>query len=123
LRRFFLPWAKQTIEPGSPVEPRLWPELAGGNWLRGKQVFFSDTAACSKCHSVRGEGNRIGPDLSNLVHRDYASVLKDIREPNAALNPDHLAYSIELTDGEELTAVSRMISVTKLAWPTRRAAR
>src|SRR4029077_19216411 len=50
-------------------------------------------------------GSRIGPDLSNLLHRDYASVLRDISEPNAALNPDYLAYNIHLADGEELTAV------------------
>ena len=62
-------------------------------------------ANCFKCHSVRGEGNNVGPDLSNLVQRDYASVLKDIRYPNAALNPDHLSYSIQLADGEEITAV------------------
>jgi len=105
LRRFLLPWAgaKRSTDLAA-VEV---PELKGGNWLRGQQVFFSDEAACARCHQVRGAGGRIGPDLSNLVQRDYASVLKDIREPSAAINPDHLAYTVELKNGKMLTGVLR----------------
>jgi hypothetical protein len=40
-----------------------------------------------------------------LVHRDLASVVRDIREPAAALNPDHLAYQVALKDGAEFLAV------------------
>ena len=47
----------------------------------------------------------MGPDLTNLVYRDYDSVLRDIREPNAAINPEHVAYTITKKDGSELTAV------------------
>jgi putative heme-binding domain-containing protein len=105
VRRFLLPWAKAKHDSASPETIEAAPELAGGNWLQGKRIFFGETVACYKCHSVRGQGNNVGPDLSNLIHRDYASVLKDIRYPNAALNPDHLSYSIQLNDGEEITAV------------------
>jgi putative heme-binding domain-containing protein len=104
LRRFLLSWAQVKAAP--PVS-RAVPELEGGNWLAGQRVFFSDEAACGKCHAIRGRGGKIGPDLSNLIHRDYASVLKDIREPSAALNPDHVAYTFELTDGRVLAGVPR----------------
>lgn len=107
MARFVLPWAKARDLPDAPSRTQVPPELAGGNWLRGKELFFGDAAKCSTCHMVRGEGNPVGPDLSNLVERDYASVLKDIRYPNAALNPDHLSYAIQLADGEELNAVLR----------------
>ncbi|HVY71289.1 MAG TPA: c-type cytochrome, partial [Verrucomicrobiae bacterium] len=105
LRRILVPWAKPESGTSAPAGERKIPELAGGNWLRGKQLFFGEVATCYKCHTVRGAGAKVGPDLSNLIHRDYASVLKDIREPSAALNPDHLAYSVELTDGESVTGV------------------
>jgi putative heme-binding domain-containing protein len=105
LRRFLLPWARANAEPGSTSTGRPLKELAGGNWRSGERIFYGDSVACHKCHAIRGKGNRVGPDLSNLIHRDYASVLKDIREPNAALNPDHLAYNIQLSDGEEMTAI------------------
>jgi len=99
LRRILLPWA--TSKPAEPSSAeRQLPELAGGNWKEGKKLFFSDPASCYKCHQIGGEGGKIGPDLSNLLHRDYASVMKDIIQPSAALNPDHLAYNVELKSGD-----------------------
>lgn len=47
----------------------------------------------------------IGANLSNLIYRDYASVMKDINEPSAAINPDHIAYNVALKDGEVETGV------------------
>jgi putative heme-binding domain-containing protein len=107
LRRFLLPWAN--VGAAAPVAstPRDVPELRGGRWARGREVFLSEQAQCARCHTVRGQGGKIGPDLSNLVHRDYESVLRDIRSPNAALNPDYLTYRVELTDGRVLTGTVR----------------
>jgi putative heme-binding domain-containing protein len=81
------------------------PELAGGNWLRGKKMFFNEPLNCQRCHFIRGEGHHVGPDLSNLVFRDYASVLRDIQQPSATLNPDFLAYNIQTKSGDDITAV------------------
>lgn len=105
LRRMLLPWAKPTGAAQEKELDRTIPEIAGGNWLRGKKIFFGDQVGCYKCHVSAGEGGKIGPDLSNLIHRDYASVMKDITEPSAAINPDHVAYSVELNDGEVLSGV------------------
>ena len=104
LRRVFLPWAKPQIVPQEKVE-RAIPEIAGGNWLSGKKLFFGEQAACYKCHRSGQEGGNIGPDLSNLTQRDYASVLKDITQPSAALNPDHIAYNVLLKNDESLMGV------------------
>ena len=98
LRRVLLPWARAVASVPAETK-RVIPEIAGGDWVRGKAVFASAQAACAVCHQVRGEGGIVGPDLSNLVHRDYASVLRDIVEPSAALNPDRLAHVVELKDG------------------------
>jgi putative heme-binding domain-containing protein len=105
LRRFYLPWAEPKAEPAPLATERVVPELAGGRWLAGRRLFHSEQLACAKCHRTRGEGSAVGPDLSNLLHRDYASVLRDIREPSAAINPDHPAFNVDLTDGESLTGV------------------
>lgn len=98
LRRMFMPWAKPAETPAE-TERRI-PEIAGGNWVNGKKLFFSEQTACSKCHAVAKRGGKIGPDLSNLLHRDYASVMKDITQPSAAINPDHVAYNIQLKSDE-----------------------
>jgi putative heme-binding domain-containing protein len=105
LRRILLPWAAPKAADAPGDGERRIPEIAGGDWQRGRNIFFGEPAACSKCHQVGGEGGKIGPDLSNLIHRDYASVLKDITQPSAALNPDHLAYEIELKDGDAISGV------------------
>jgi putative heme-binding domain-containing protein len=105
LRRFFMPFAQPENAPAGVPAGRVIPEIAGGNWLQGKRLFFSDKLACMKCHAIRGEGQHVGPDLSNLLYRDYASVRKDLEFPNAAINPDHVASVIELADGDLATGI------------------
>jgi putative heme-binding domain-containing protein len=107
LRRMLVPWAKGTQAERDTAEHLATrpPELEGGSWGRGRQVFFSEKGLCGKCHQVDGQGGVIGPDLSNLVHRDYASVKRDILDPSYAINPDHLSHLIRLVDGRTLTGV------------------
>lgn len=105
LRRVIMPWAVPATGNATAPSQHNIPEIAGGDWQRGKQVY-AGPAACIACHQMRGEGGILGPDLSNLTHRDYASVLKDIVQPNAAINPDRIAYLIDLKDG---TTASGMV--------------
>ena len=106
LHRFVPPWLEAPDTEKSAVPPPP-PELAGGDWLRGREVFFGEQALCSKCHSVGGLGGSIGPNLSNLRHRDFASVVRDVTLPSYAINPDYITYSARLIDGETLTGVVR----------------
>jgi putative heme-binding domain-containing protein len=108
LRRVLLPWAITKKQPEMATE-RVIPELKGGSWTRGRDVFRSEQAQCTKCHKVRGQGGDIGPDLSNLIHRDYESVLRDLREPSAAINPDYITYVVELKSGRLLTGAVRTL--------------
>jgi putative heme-binding domain-containing protein len=113
LRRFFMPWTQ--LKPAtteSLATAQDIPELKGGDWLRGKRLFFGTEAACSKCHAVRGEGSDLGPDLSNLIHRDYNSVLRDIRDPSGALNPEYLASIVKLKGGKVLSGIVRNTDAT-----------
>jgi putative heme-binding domain-containing protein len=105
--RFRLPWVVEGAPASATGEPVLPPELASGNWRRGREVFHSAEARCAQCHAVRGDGGKIGPDLSNLVHRDYASVLRDVEQPSFALNPDYITYQIALQDGRVLSGSIR----------------
>jgi putative heme-binding domain-containing protein len=106
--RIVVLWAntdsKALDQPAVALRPK---ELDGGSWARGRKVFYGEKAMCSKCHAIHGAGGEIGPDLSNLVHRDYPSVLRDIEKPSFAINPDHLTYVLRLKDGRSLTGVVR----------------
>jgi putative heme-binding domain-containing protein len=107
LHRLLLPWAALKKEETAAVVEREVPELRGGNWARGRKVFFSDQAACFKCHQFGGEGGLIGPDLSNLPQRDYASVLRDVTSPSLAINPDYITQFVTLKNGRVLTGTVR----------------
>jgi putative heme-binding domain-containing protein len=107
LHRLLLPWAPAARAELPMVAAVDVPQLRGGNWSRGRTVFFSEQAACSKCHRVQGEGGAIGPDLSNLPQRDYGSVLRDIAEPSFAINPDYITQVVLCKDGRMLTGTVR----------------
>ncbi len=109
LRRLLLPWADLKANLAKPAVLPRPKELEGGNWARGRKLFFGETAACSKCHTISGQGGSIGPDLTNLIHRDYASVLRDIAQPSFAINPDHIGYVVRMKDDRTLTGVIRTI--------------
>jgi putative heme-binding domain-containing protein len=97
-KRFLVPFAR----PGAAdLAPRPIPEIAGADWHAGR-ALFNGKAACATCHELRGEGKRVGPELGNLVHRDYASVLADIADPNASINPDAVGYVVTLKNGNRL---------------------
>jgi putative heme-binding domain-containing protein len=95
---------------GQDTEQRRSPavaksDFAVNDWGRGKSLFFGQQLKCGTCHRVRGEGGSTGPDLSNLVSRDDGSVLRDIKEPNAAINPDYIAHNVALRNGDELSGI------------------
>ena len=97
--------AAVTAAPPSDAPARA--ELAGGDYERGRGLFFGERLKCSTCHRLRDEGGMIGPDLGNLVSRDVTSVLRDIREPSASINPDYVPYIVSLNDGAEFTGFIR----------------
>jgi putative heme-binding domain-containing protein len=98
-----VPWAGELSgDAGKPAAREL-----PGNWLAGRRVFFSSEAACFTCHQIRGEGIAVGADLTNLIHRDRDSVLADILQPSASINPDHPASMVKLKGGASLTGIIR----------------
>ena len=107
-------WVPRELPAPAPPKDTSTDQLAGGDWVRGKELFFNAQANCHTCHTIRGEGGHIGPDLSNLPHRDLASLYRDITEPNAVINPDHRGYTAVLTDGSVLSGLVRSDSADKL---------
>lgn len=96
--RLPLPWApKARASAGTDSRPADKPD---GDWETGRNLFFSERLQCARCHRIRGEGGDTGPDLSNLIHRDPASVLRDIREPSATLHPDYVTFHAVTKNGE-----------------------
>jgi len=106
LHRLWMPWAE--AEPAAAVVGgTIAADLPAGSWARGWQVFFGAEGNCSTCHMLDGRGGWIGPDLSNLRQRDPLSVRRDIADPNATINPEHIAHVVTLADGRALSGIVR----------------
>lgn len=101
-----LTWAPpRTAESAAaPVPPAL---LSGGDAAKGAVVFKSEQAKCGTCHRVRGVGGEVGPDLSELVHRDRAWIYRQINEPSVVIHPDYVPYVVQAKDGRVLAGIVR----------------
>jgi putative heme-binding domain-containing protein len=55
---------------------------------------------CAQCHRLDGVGYAVGPDLGALAHRSVEDLASNILDPNMAINPAYVAYSVETANGE-----------------------
>src|SRR5439155_5535462 len=69
---------------------------------RGAEHFDKN---CSSCHAWRGHGHAVGPNLGEFAGKSMADFLVAILDPNAAINPNFLAYNIETKDGRTLSGI------------------
>ncbi len=76
-------------------------ELHGGA-DKGEAIF---TERCAQCHRVRGIGESVGPDLAGIREWDTPRLLLSIVNPNAEINPQFSAYSVDTVDGRYLSGI------------------
>jgi len=79
------------------VEDWLKKLPATGDVGRGRAVFEK---LCAQCHLVGGTGNAVGPDLAALAHRSVEDVASNILDPNMAINPSYISFTVETVSGE-----------------------
>jgi putative membrane-bound dehydrogenase-like protein len=68
-----------------------------GDATSGQAVFGR---TCKACHTLRGEGASIGPNLDGIGLRDPESLLRAIVTPSAAVEPGYRLYRIRTKDGD-----------------------
>ena len=108
-RKFFL-----SIAPAdrSQVVERYTSSLGpNGSSGKGAEVF---AAACASCHTVRGRGHEVGPNLAALRDKDTAYWIKNILDPNAVIEPRFVSYQIETRDGRSLSGIVQAETSTSL---------
>jgi putative heme-binding domain-containing protein len=72
-----------------------------GDAKRGRDVFFGQTAACSKCHTFRGEGADVGPDLSEIRTKyDRAALLDQVLNPSASIALGYEPWLVRTKKGD-----------------------
>jgi putative heme-binding domain-containing protein len=91
----------------SPGEATWKPYLAGDP-KAGQKLFFDPKgkALCAKCHTVAGEGGRIGPPLDRLANRRSPEyVMESILEPSKDIDPMYEAVQVVTAKGKPIVGL------------------
>src|SRR3990172_2226350 len=82
----------------------VWAYESPQNPLKGRELFTSK--GCIKCHAIRGEGGKVGPDLGKTVARqslfEVASIMwnhspvmsekmRELKVPRAKFSAEEMA--------------------------------
>ena len=91
---------------GSKTEGFL-DALYGGNAGRAARYFRTNsTAQCVRCHSARGEGGTVGPDLTHIGDKlSREELLRALIEPSARISPGYGSVKITLKDGQVISGI------------------
>lgn len=77
-----------------------------GDVARGAQLFASETAACSRCHTVTGVGKGCGPDLLGIGDKyPRADLIKAVLEPSWRVLPGYGTVVAVLHSGDAKTGI------------------
>jgi quinoprotein glucose dehydrogenase len=80
--------------------------LHGGSAMRGARVVSDSPAAeCTRCHTLRGQGSDVGPNLTKIgATLTREQLLEALLEPNARIAPGFGTISLTLRNGSERVA-------------------
>ncbi|OYW77239.1 MAG: hypothetical protein B7Z37_05270 [Verrucomicrobia bacterium 12-59-8] len=91
---------KELIEK---VKAQLTPAtLAKANLSQGRMLF---TAICGSCHTMYGQGGKIGPDLTGSGRANLDYLLENIADPSGVVSADFRMSLLTHKDGRVLSGV------------------
>jgi putative heme-binding domain-containing protein len=87
-----------------------WKPYMSGDPAAGRRIFFDlkGKAQCAKCHSVGGDGGRIGPSLDRIASRRAPEFLMEsILEPSKEIAPEYEAVAVATKEGRVITGLRK----------------
>ncbi|HLW64722.1 MAG TPA: PVC-type heme-binding CxxCH protein [Gemmataceae bacterium] len=103
--------AKLLFPPPGKLDLKKLPpisELAKrtGNADKGRQLVAASAkneAQCLKCHTIRGSGGNVGPDLSMIGKKgSRENILESILLPSKAIADQYIQWQIETKQGQQI---------------------
>jgi putative heme-binding domain-containing protein len=79
-----------------------WKPYLAGDPKAGKHVFFDPKgkAQCFKCHTIDGEGGRVGPALDRIASRRAPEfIMESILQPSKDIDPQYEALRVVTKKG------------------------
>ena len=76
--------------------------LAKADRSQGRVVF---NTACAACHTLYGEGGKVGPDLTGGGRDNLDYLLENIVDPSGVVTADFRMSVVELKDGRTINSV------------------
>ena len=73
-----------------------------GSAERGKTFY---TARCAACHTMMGEGGKIGPDLTGFERQNTDALLLSIVDPNAFIREEFTQFRVRTNRGQTLVGL------------------
>lgn len=70
----------------------------------GKELFKK---TCFGCHTLFGEGGKVGPDLTGSGRANIDYLLVNVIDPNAIVPQEYLAWTVKTNDGRVLNGLVR----------------
>ncbi len=87
----------------SQLKAQITPEALRQADLRSGRALFNQ--ACAVCHTLYGEGGKIGPDLTGGARGNLAYLLDNISDPSAIVPADFRLTVLTLKDGRVLSGI------------------
>ncbi|WP_064196788.1 MULTISPECIES: PVC-type heme-binding CxxCH protein [Emticicia] len=82
---------------------KMKPALSlSGDALKGEKVFSN---TCANCHKYGNIGNEVGPVLTEISRKSKATILHEILDPNAAVDPKYINHNLETKSGAIHTGI------------------
>jgi len=73
-----------------------------GDPVAGQRVFKT---LCAQCHTIYGEGHRVGPDLSSSGRGTFDQVVVSVFDPSLVIGPGYQSVTVVTEDGRNLTGL------------------
>jgi putative membrane-bound dehydrogenase-like protein len=76
--------------------------LSPGDAAKGREVFEKN---CATCHTFRGQGGRVGPDLTGMGTHGAKELLPVVLDPNRSVEAAYVEYAAVTADERIFTGV------------------
>ncbi len=82
---------------------RSFRDVAGRPAADAKAGGAAFVRSCSACHTYRGNGGRVGPDLTGLKNQPAEAILLHILVPNYEVMPSYQTLAVTTRDGRTVS--------------------